>query len=99
MDDSCVDLNTDFYVVAKENLTQFFSPKQHDSFERFIFWKMKPEDEEPIEKFTLKVQQRAKKCSFGKTEAESCHIAIVDKIIQYSPDELFVCLFVYCPIA
>lgn len=88
VNDDCVDPIADPYLTAKEKLTEHFSPKHHDSFERFIFWTMKPEEDEPIEKFALKVQQRAEKCSFGRTEVESRHIAIVDKIIQYSPDEL-----------
>ncbi|XP_058838582.1 uncharacterized protein K02A2.6-like isoform X2 [Topomyia yanbarensis] len=82
------DPNADPYLVAKEKLTNHFSPKHHDSFERFMFWTMKPDEDEPIEKFALKVQQKADKCFFGKTEVDSRHIAVIDKIIQYSPDEL-----------
>lgn len=87
-DGDVLDPNVDPYLVAKEKLMNHFSPKQHDTFERFLFWNMKPEDDEPIEKFALKVQQRADKCSFGKSEVESRHIAIVDKIVQYATDEL-----------
>lgn len=88
IDETVEDPNVDPYLVAKQKLTDHFSPKQHDSFERFLFWTMKPEDDEPIEKFALKVQQRAEKCSFGKSEIESRHIATVDKIVQYATDEL-----------
>ncbi|XP_062557521.1 uncharacterized protein LOC134222381 [Armigeres subalbatus] len=86
--DQNTDPNIDPYSLAKDMLTNHFSPKHHDSFERFMFWNMKPEDDEPIEKFALKVQQKAEKCSFGKSEVESRHIAIVDKIVQYASDEL-----------
>lgn len=77
----------DPYIAAKEKLTQHFSPKHHDSFERFLFWSLAPEDDEPIEKFVLRVQQKAEKIFFGKTETESRHIAIIDKIIQYTSDD------------
>lgn len=76
------------YISAKEKLTEYFSPKHHESFERFLFWSMVPGEDESIEKFALRVQQKAEKCSFGKTETESRHIAIVDKIIQYTSDDL-----------
>lgn len=87
-DDEDDDITKDPYISAKEKLTEYFSPKHHDSFERFLFWSMVPGDDEPIEKFALRVQQKAEKCSFGKTETESRHIAIVDKIIQYTSDDL-----------
>lgn len=76
------------YEDAKEKLDQHFSPKHHDSFERFLFWSMHPAEDESIEKFCLRVQQKAEKCYFGKTDTESRHIAILDKIIQYSSEEL-----------
>ncbi|XP_062557380.1 uncharacterized protein LOC134222253 [Armigeres subalbatus] len=79
---------TDPYVSIKEKLTQYFSPKHHDTFERFLFWSMVPDDHEPIEKFAQRVQQKAEKCSFGKSEIESRQIAIMDKIIQYATDDL-----------
>lgn len=78
----------DSYLSTKERLTQYFSPKHHDSFERFLFWSMTPGDGESIEKFALRVQQKAEKCSYGKTDSESRHIAIVDKIIQYASEDL-----------
>lgn len=76
------------YGAAKQKLTNHFSPKQHDSFERFQFWSMKMENDEPIEKFLLRVQQKAEKCVFGKTELECRQYAIVDKIIQNAPEDL-----------
>lgn len=76
------------YEDAKEKLDQHFSPKHHDSFERFLFWSMHPAEDESIEKFCLRVQQKAEKCYFGKTDTESRQIAVLDKIIQYSSEEL-----------
>lgn len=76
------------YEKAKEKLTEHFSPKQHESFERFQFWSMSPGAEEPIEKFLLRVQQKADKCFFGKNEQQCRQIAIMDKVIQNSPEEL-----------
>lgn len=76
------------YQSAKAKLTQHFSPKHHDSFERFLFWSMAPQEDEPIEKFASRVQMKAEKICFGKTALESRHIAIIDKIIQYATDDL-----------
>lgn len=78
----------DPYIVAKEKLTAHFAPKQHSSFERFQFWTMTQDNDEPIEKFLLRVQQKADKCSFGQTELECRQTAIIDKIIQNAPDDL-----------
>lgn len=78
----------DPYIAMKEKLTEYFSPKHHDSFERFLFWSMAPSDSESIEKFALRVQQKSEKCSFGNTETESRHIAVIDKIIQYASEDL-----------
>lgn len=78
----------DPYQSAKEKLNQLFSPKHHDSFERFMFWTMTPDEDETIDKFALRVQQKSAKCSFGKSETESRNIAVVDKIIQFTPDDL-----------
>lgn len=76
------------YVEAKKLLNQHFAPKHHESFERFLFHNMKPESDETIDKFVLKIQQKAEKCCFGKTETDSRHAAVIDKIIQFAPEEL-----------
>lgn len=76
------------FIVAKAKLDAYFSPKHHESFERYLFWTMSPESDEPIEKFVERVQQKAGKCTFGKTVLESRQIAVVDKIIQYAPGDL-----------
>lgn len=86
--DSDMEGDSDPYVEAKKKLTEHFSPKHHECFERFQFWTMAPEAEEPIEKFLLRVQQKAEKCSFGKSELECRQLAVVDKIIQNAPEDL-----------
>ena len=83
-----IDPTDDPYLIAKEKLNHLFSPKHHDSFERFMFWTMAPEENETIDKFATRVQQKAEKCSFGSTEVESRNIAVMDKIIQFTPDDL-----------
>lgn len=83
-----VETDSDPYVEAKKKLTEHFSPKHHECFERFQFWTMAPEAEEPIEKFLLRVQQKAEKCSFGGSQLECRQFAIVDKIIQNAPEDL-----------
>ncbi|XP_058827498.1 uncharacterized protein K02A2.6-like [Topomyia yanbarensis] len=80
--------SADPFAAAKAKLDNHFSPKQHESFERYLFWMMSPETEEPIEKFVERVQQKAEKCTFGKSVLESRQIAVVDKIIQFAPGDL-----------
>lgn len=86
--DDDAEIGSDPYIEAKKKLEEHFSPKHHECFERFQFWIMNPEAEEPIEKFLLRVQQKAEKCTFGKSELECRQFAIVDKIIQNAPDDL-----------
>lgn len=88
VDSDAEDNEEDPYLSAKQKLTQHFSPKHHDSFERFLFGSMSPEPDEPIEKFALRVQQKADKICFGKTAQESRQIAIIDKIIRFATDDL-----------
>lgn len=61
----------DSYAVAKEKLSNHFAPKRHDSFERYLFWTMKPQDDEPIEKFVERVQLKSDRCFFGNSIMES----------------------------
>lgn len=49
---------------------------------------MKPGDTEPLDKFLLRAQVQANKCSFGESETNSREIAIVDKMIALVPQEL-----------
>ncbi|XP_055614705.1 uncharacterized protein LOC129761032 [Uranotaenia lowii] len=87
-DDSDVSDGTDPYQKAKQMLSDHFAPKQHESYERFEFWTLKKGDDEPIEKYLIRIKQQAEKCYFGKTEIESRQIAILDKLNQNAPEEL-----------
>lgn len=78
----------DPYNAAKKKLNEYFAPQQHAVFERYTFWSIVPELDEPIEKFVTRVQKRAESCKFGKDLNESRDIAIIDKIIIHSPQEL-----------
>lgn len=83
----------DPYKTAIEKLDQHFSPKQHDSFERNEFCKLAPLKladgaSEPLMKFLMRCTDQAKKCEFGKTQAESRDLRIIDKIVYHAPVEL-----------
>lgn len=83
----------DPFKTAIEKLDGHFSPKQHDSFERNEFCKMVPTStpdgtREPLTKFLMRCTEQAKKCDFGKTEAESRDLRVIDKIIYHAPPEL-----------
>lgn len=80
--------NVDPYAVAIEKLDAYFSPKQHETFERNVFWTLKPNHEETLEKFMLRCQDQAGKCNFGSTAVESKAISVIDKVILFAPNEL-----------
>ncbi|XP_055693801.1 uncharacterized protein LOC129796103 [Lutzomyia longipalpis] len=80
--------NIDPFEVAIQKLDQYFAPKRHESHERLIFCKMDLEEDEPIEKFMVRIKQQASKCSFGRTEQESRATSIIDKVLLAAPDDL-----------
>lgn len=56
--------------------------------ERNIFWTMRPEPGESIEKFLFRAQEQANKCTFGKTQQECREICVIDKITLFAPPDL-----------
>ncbi|XP_055644639.1 uncharacterized protein K02A2.6-like [Toxorhynchites rutilus septentrionalis] len=78
----------DSYAVAIEKLDTYFAPKQHDTFERNLFWTLKPDPEETLVKFTLRCQEQSTKCDFGKSSEERRSISVIDKIILFAPSDL-----------
>ncbi|XP_062541105.1 uncharacterized protein LOC134209138 [Armigeres subalbatus] len=80
--------NIDPYSVAIQKLDTYFSPKQHETFERNVFWTLKPSHDETLEKFMLRCQDQASKCNFGRTTQESRAISVIDKVILFAPSDL-----------
>nr|XP_029711527.1 uncharacterized protein LOC115256727 [Aedes albopictus] len=80
--------NINSYTVAIEKLDGYFAPQRHEAHERYLFWGMKPEPDENLEKFLMRAQMQASKCNFGKTAMESSGIAVIDKILQFVPAHL-----------
>ena len=78
----------DPYAVAIGKLDEYFAPQRHEAHERILFWNMKPEPDESIDKFLVRVQAHGSKCNFGKTELGSAGIAVVDKMLQFVPNQL-----------
>lgn len=73
----------DPYAVAIQKLDAYFSPKQHETFERNVFWMLRPNQGETLEKFMLRCQDQAGKCNFGSTAQESRAISVIDKVILF----------------
>lgn len=82
------DDKSDPFEVAIKKLDEYFMPKQHATFERHIFWTLKPDEGECLSKFSLRAQQQANKCNFGKTEKEIREICVIDKMILLAQPEL-----------
>lgn len=82
-------IGVDPFKVAIEKLDEYFAPKQHEAYQRFLFWSLMPKDkEEPLDKFLLRAMECASKCNFGSTKQEAQETGIIDKIIQLSPPDL-----------
>lgn len=86
--DSDDEAETDPYELAVQKLTDYFAPKHHEAFERHLFWQLKPEESEPLEKFILRVQKQAAKCDFGSNTMSAKEKSVLDKIIQCAPNIL-----------
>lgn len=78
----------DSYAVAIDKLDAYFAPKQHDTFERNLFWTLKPNPDETLVKFMLRCQEQSNKCDFGKSAEESRSISVIDKVILFAPSDL-----------
>lgn len=88
-----IEKGVDPYKIAIAKLDGHFVPKQHDSFERNEFCQLSPATtnegkREPLGKFLMRCADQAKRCNFGKTEAESRELRIMDKVIYHAPAEL-----------
>lgn len=78
----------DPFEVAIEKLDNYFAPKQHETFERNVFWTLRPSAGESLEKFTIRCTDQASKCNFGSTVGESRAISVIDKVILFAPSDL-----------
>lgn len=78
----------DVYATAKQILNDYFAPKHHDVYERYLFCSMKPEEGETLESFGRRAAGWAKKCKFGQTVEEIRDIRVIDLIISFAPPEL-----------
>lgn len=83
-----VDDETEAFDDMILQLDGYFTPKQHETFERYSFWNLKPGADEPLDKFLLRAKSQANSCQFGRSEAESREIAIIDKVVLLAPPDL-----------
>lgn len=76
------------FDVAICKFDAYFAPRHHETFERHIFWTLKPNTEESLEKFLLRANEQAAKCNFGTSKEESVEISVIDKLILLAPSDL-----------
>lgn len=76
------------YRKMMELLDEYFQPKHHEILQRYEFASLQPNANEPMDKFLLRMKTAVTSCNFGKTELESRQIAVMDKIVQYAPQDL-----------
>ncbi|XP_055711553.1 uncharacterized protein K02A2.6-like [Phlebotomus papatasi] len=82
------ELGIDPYKIAVQKLDAYFTPKRHDSYERHMFWTLKPRPEETLHQRAMRVIEQADKCDFGDSKEASRSAAIIDKIMMLVPDDL-----------
>lgn len=73
------------YKSAIKKLDECFTPTRHSTFERHLFWTLKPTANEDFGDFVTKTRQQANKCAFGQSDKESRDIAVKDKVVACAP--------------
>lgn len=63
-------------------MTKYFAKTQNSTFERHRFRNLKPDEDELLNKFLLRLKQQAARCSFGDNREEAIEISINDKVIN-----------------
>ncbi|XP_058448838.1 uncharacterized protein LOC131428816 [Malaya genurostris] len=76
------------FEVAIQHFDKYFAPRHHETFERHIFWTLKPSTDESLEKFLLRATEQARKCNFGTSKDTSIEISVIDKLILLAPSDL-----------
>uniref|UniRef100_A0A336LRD2 RNA-directed DNA polymerase n=1 Tax=Culicoides sonorensis TaxID=179676 RepID=A0A336LRD2_CULSO len=80
------------FETAIEKLEEFFKPKQHATYLRVKFWEMTKRDDETIDDFVSKLNEKKKHCNFGTTKQEIEDFVMTDKFLlsmpQYIKQEL-----------
>uniref|UniRef100_A0A336L3K2 RNA-directed DNA polymerase n=1 Tax=Culicoides sonorensis TaxID=179676 RepID=A0A336L3K2_CULSO len=76
------------YKEAIKKLDEYFKPKHHAVFARHNFWKLKWDSEETFDDVVIKMREATNHCRFGKNEAESLEIAMVDKLLMMVSQEV-----------
>lgn len=78
----------DPYEEVKQILSDYFAPKQHQVFERYLFCSLKPTEGETMNQFGQRALNHAVKCQFGTSEQEARENRVIDLIISFAPTEL-----------
>ena len=76
------------FAYGMKALDDHFAPGCHDVYERDIFWAMRPDVDESLVEFVLRVQIQARRCTFDATEREGREMAVIDKITPLAPPDL-----------
>ena len=57
--------NQDPYAMCIEKLDHHFRAEENIPFERHVFRQMAPNEEEPVDKYLVRLRQQARHCNFG----------------------------------
>lgn len=76
------------YKDALERLEKYLKPKHHAVFARHKFWQLNWESEDSLDDVVMKVKEASSYCNFGKDDAGSLEIAMLDKFIMLVPQEV-----------
>lgn len=73
------------FDVAVNKLEQYFKPKQHATYLRIKFWETEKANDETIDQFVSKLQEKKRHCNFGNTKEEIEDFVMTDKFLTSMP--------------
>lgn len=76
---------TENFEAAIDKLEQYFKPKQHGTYLRVKFWETVKADNETIDEFVAKLQEKKRHCNFGSTKEEIEDFVMTDKFLTSMP--------------
>ena len=72
--------NQDPYAVCIRKLDHQFRAEENIPFERHVFRQMAPNEEEPVDKYLVRLRQQARHCNFGAALEERLRDQSIEKL-------------------
>lgn len=73
------------FETAVQKLEQYFKPKQHATYLRVKFWELTKNENETIDEFVSKLNEKKRHCNFGTSKEEIEDFVMLDKFLMSMP--------------